>query len=315
MRFFMKPSGLAILTLLCMLAGTVPLARGDFLFVISSGGVIEELDSSGTVIKSDIATVSGAESLAFNANGNLFVGSSSGNIYEVSPSSGKVTTFISGSFGSPVLAFNANGDLFVGASNNTGTIEELSSQGSVINSSFATGLGAISALAFNAAGDLFVTNGSSVPPPIYEVTPSGSVSTFATASSGLGAGLAFNASGELYYATYEGYIYSVKPNSTTYLANIPANTAPGDALAVNSSGDLFVSSGNVDSGGTVTQFVYEVTPSGSVKQFANVPGAAGLAFQPAIAFVPAPSSLTLLSLGLCGLAGYTWRGRRYLSFP
>ena len=313
MRFFMKPSGLAILTLLCMLAGTVPLARGDFLFVISSGGVIEELDSSGTVIKSDIATVSGAESLAFNANGNLFVGSSSGNIYEVSPSSGKVTTFISGSFGSPVLAFNANGDLFVGASNNTGTIEELNSQGSVINSSFATGLGAITALAFNANGDLFVANGDNS--KIYEVTAANTYTTFATAPSGLGAGLAFNASGDLFYATYEGYIYSVKPNSTTYLANIPANTAPGDALAVNSSGDLFVSSGNVDSGGTVTQFVYEVTPSGSVKQFANVPGAAGLAFQPAIASAPAPSSLTLLSLGLCGLAGYTWRGRRYLSFP
>ncbi len=307
MRFFMKPSGLAILTLLCMLAGTVPLARGDFLFVISSGGVIEELDSSGTVIKSDIATVSGAESLAFNANGNLFVGSSSGNIYEVSPSSGKVTTFISGSFGSPVLAFNANGDLFVGASNNTGTIEELSSQGSVINSSFATGLGAITALAFNANGDLFVANGDNS--NIYEVTAAKTYTTYASAS-GLGAGLAFNASGDLFYATYEGNIYSVTAGSATSFASLNSNTAAGDALAVNSSGDLFVSSG-----GGSSQYVYEVTAKNTFSKFASVSGPAGLAFQPAIAFVPAPSSLTLLSLGLCGLAGYTWRGRRYLSFP
>ncbi len=305
MRFFTKPSGLAILALLCMPAGTVPLTRADFLFVISSGGKIEKLDSSGNVINSDFATVNDAESLAFNANGNLFVGSSNGNIYEVSPL-GSVTTFKSGSFGSPVLAFNASGDLFV--SSTTGTIEELNSSGGVINASFASGLGAITALAFNASGDLFVASGSNS--NVYEVTAANTYTTYASASSGLGAGLAFNANGDLFYATYEGNIYKVTSGSASSYASLNSNTAAEDVLAINSSGDLFVTSG----GGT-SQYVYEVTAKNTFSQFASVNGPAGLAFQPSIASAPVPSSLTLLSLGLCGLAGYSWRRRRFISVP
>ena len=92
---------------------------------------------------------------------------------------------------------------------------------------------------------------------IAEVTSSGAVSNYAAGLTTV-SGLAFDASGNL-YASEEthGKVIKIAPNGTqTTFATVP-NEA--EALVFDSKGNLFIN--------TLSSYIYEVTPTGTMSQF------------------------------------------------
>jgi DNA-binding beta-propeller fold protein YncE len=144
-------------------------------------------------------------------------------------------------------------------------------------------------LAFNSTGDLFMSdmpNGI-----IYEFTPSGVPSIFAW---GLvyPSGLAFNSVGDLFVADGMGNIFEFTPGGTcsTFASGSGLYSIYYRGLAFDSSGNLFeadAGSGNI----------YEFTPDGVQSTFAS-----GLNHPAGLAFQSVPEPVTLLLLGLGGLA-------------
>ena len=106
-----------------------------------------------------------------------------------------VTSFTNGALDDPTgIAFDpANGNLFV-ANSGDGTISEFTPTGSLVNSTYASGLGDAQGIAFDSSGNLYVAdkgNGD-----IYEVpSGGGSASVFANAGVGIN-DLAFDKSGK-----------------------------------------------------------------------------------------------------------------------
>jgi len=137
--------------------------------------------------------------------------------------------------------------------------------------------GAILLIAASApAQNLFVADSGSG--KIYEFTPNGGSSTFA---SGLNdpTAVAFDSSGNLYVANYgDNTVTKIAPLGTMSTV-VSGLTKPYNGLAINSAGNLFVSSWSGYGSGYIT----EVTPQGAASTFASggFSGPEGLAFNSA----------------------------------
>jgi autotransporter-associated beta strand protein len=108
---------------------------------------------------------------------------------------------------------------------------------------------------------------------IYEFTPNGTRSTFASGLAGPW-GLAFNSSGNLFVASDSIYKYAPNGTQSTFASGVS-----GGALAVNSSGDLFVSEITLSVDGPGESIIYEFTPNGTQSTFdRGVSGVGVLAF-------------------------------------
>lgn len=256
-----------------------------------------------------------------------------GTVIAIQPNGTVSAPIISGLEDPFALAFDSSGDLFIGAE---ARIIEITPGGT--QSTFASGM-ATTALAFNSAGDLFAGVGNT----IIEITPNGTKSTFAT----LGfqqdvKALAFNSSGDLFAAESAvsmGAIFEYTPGGTQSTFATSINVP--NALAFNSAGNLFVSSG----GGSIFEFtpdgtrstfatgsngaeglafnsagilfeasrlngtIYEYTPGGTQSVFASgLTSPDALAFQP----VPEPSVPGLVGAGTVSLLAWRFRRKRQL---
>lgn len=140
------------------------------LFVSSlyNGGTVSEFNSNGQLVHSFASGSSGLNrfpaGLAFNGTGNLYVvNQEPGSVAEFNSSGVLINNSFVTSPGAFGLAFGENGNLYVAnytgtQSNYVGTVSEFAPDGSLIDSSFASGLDGASGLAFDNNGNLFVAN-------------------------------------------------------------------------------------------------------------------------------------------------------------
>jgi DNA-binding beta-propeller fold protein YncE len=191
-------------------------------------------------------------------------------------------------------------NVFVANSGNN-TVSEFNSSGTLITSSFASGLSNPEGLAFDSSGNLYVVNSGNN--TISEFNSSGTLITGSFAS-GLSnpEGLAFDSSGNLYVANNNG-IWEFGPSGT--LIKSPSPIVSGLSatvdLAFDSRGNLYVTMPllnaveEYDSRGNLIK----ASPIGSV----NDPSF--LAISPEI--VPEPSTWALAGMGLATLLALRWR--------
>ncbi len=133
------------------------------------------------------------------------------------------------------------------------------------------------AMAFDSAGDLFVADAPGPPPfhpgYIFKITPGGMNNNFASGLN-IPSGLAFDSAGDLFEADNgSGNIYEFTNGvSQPRWARSPPGCTPG-ALAFNSAGNLFVTSGGN---------IYEFTNGVATEMGTFATGVSGgyLAFQP-----------------------------------
>jgi sugar lactone lactonase YvrE len=240
-------------------------SSGDLLAGGMSDNVVYRFTSAGarTVFASGIM----ADSLAFDAFGNLFVSDPQNKrIVKITPG-GTATQFAVGQNGEDFvpggLAFDAAGNLFaVNTANNT--IYKYTHAG--VRSTFASGLNRPFGVAFDAAGNLFVSEQNSG--NILKFAPGGGAPTIFTTGFIVPLGLASDSVGNLFVAEFgTNKAVKVAPNGTHTTINPSALLSPRQ-IAIDASGNVFVSTvGNgqivkISTAGTQTVFASGIHPGG-----------------------------------------------------
>lgn len=291
----------------------------------------------------------------------FFVSDANKNVIDEVGPTGSVTPFITTHLNRPEgLAFNSAGDLFV-ANSGSNTIDEFSPTGTYLGT-FATFQGSNEAIgpqniAFDSAGDLYVYGQSySV---IEKLSPTGAELFSVTPTQAGLAGVAVAPDGTFYSAETNGGFsnYVIEKFSPTgadlgVFAALPGRNLQAQQMALDSSGDLFVTSyvggghSQIDeyspTGVHLTTFgqaylsysqqpafdafgnvyitsstgVVEFSPSGSYLGTYDVPSGGypyGIAFAPQS--VPEPTGLLLLAIGTAGAFVAHRHGRRISRKP
>ena len=234
-----------------------------------SDNVVYRFTSTGA--RSVFASGIMADSLTFDAFGNLFVSDPQNKrIVKITPG-GTVTQFAAGQNGEDFvpggLAFDAAGNLFaVNTANNT--IYKYTPAG--MRSTFASGLNRPFGLAFDPAGNLFVSEQTSG--NILKFAPGGGAPTIFTTGFVVPLGLASDLAGNLFVAEFgTNKVVKVAPNGTH--TTIASSLLSPRQTAIDANANVFVST--VGNGQIV-----EISPAGSQTVFASGIHPGGLAFEP-----------------------------------
>jgi sugar lactone lactonase YvrE len=237
----MKPAafGFAVLACCSSEAGTI--------YGTSQNNLVE-IDTSvpGGNATNIAGGLNGAFGVAVDAAGNVFVGENY-DVQEFSPTGTPFGVFANLQLRSPEsLAFDSHGNLFVGT---YGSILEFSPLGNLINT-IATGNNIIgndpnNGLAFDAAGNLYDADGFNN--VIRRYSPGGAY--VGSWSGGLNQpdGLAFDSAGNLYVNNYYNVGVTEFSSSGASLGTVISSQQVqyGFGLAIDSSGNFFVSVGNL----------------------------------------------------------------------
>ncbi len=285
--------------LLCLTTAFERAARAGYLYVDDqAAGIVYRVDGSGN----KTAFLSGLDfptALAADNSGNIYL-AAAGGIYEYS-SNGTQSTFahLGGMMG---MAVNGSGDVFgsvLGRIQGESEVFEFTPSGQ--ESLVYNLLKEPNAIAIDSSGDVFVAdygNGSSGTGSIREFFPIPSAPYFieSTYASGLNGadGLAFDKSADLFEDDGLTGTINEFTSSGRKLNYFSAGEQTND-LAIDPSGDLFVTAGPFGSGQVI-----EISPSRVESTFAT-----GFENPVSLVYVaPEPTSLVLVVFGIAGVVGF-----------
>jgi hypothetical protein len=155
------------------------------------------------------------------------------------------------------------------------------------------------------SGQAYVTGNNSVLQSIDLTT--GALNTIGNMG-GVDRGLVFFASGQMYgFDQLNSNLYLVNPsNASTMLVGGSGPAVIVEDSTFDASGSLFLS----DFGGKIDQVDPNTGARTTVSTFVGPSGYLGLSTIPSPTATPEPASLTMLSIGALGIAGYSWHRRR-----
>jgi sugar lactone lactonase YvrE len=285
-------SALTLLIILSVGASDV-LADVSFLVTEASTNTVGRIDANGqvTTFASGLRTPIG---LAVDQSGNVYVSNFTGSfatgyVEKFSPTGKDLGAFATGLNEPSDLAIDKSGNVFV-AEYLTNSIRKFSPSGQNLGT-FAGLINSPNRTAFDAEGNLFVTAGSK----LEKYSPSGvHLNSFSIAGGPVA--LAIDSADTVYL--WDAVNHNIKKYSTSgVFLGVFASTGQGfiESLAFDPAGNLYATS---EFSGTVEKF----SPTGrDLGVFAS-----GLSNPQVLALVatavPEPSRLTLLGLGLAGLA-------------
>jgi sugar lactone lactonase YvrE len=260
----------------------------DTIYFSSNGKGIYKYNSAGTgnLIYSNSGTIGG---ITFDTNGNLYATQYfvQGKIIKID-SDGRVTTFAS-NLNNPSFITFRDDYLYVSSSTVSGSIEKFDMNGN--RTTYVSGLYNPKGLAFDVSGNLFVNCGEWTG-DIKKIDIYGNIFTFAT---GITApeGLAFDKNGYLYCARStgpSGFIYKFDSNGNSTIFGYGQHLKYTTGLAFDSMGNLY------ETNRVVPGTINKIDPYGNSTVFAS-----GLNGSTAIAIIPEPTTISLISLGLLAL--------------
>jgi len=283
----------------------LPVYAIDLLYTEWGTPDIGIVNSNGT--KSVYAITSGQQSGPFTTDGqgNLFISDNTNQqIIKVSSSNRSVSTYASGGlFNNPGgLAFDGNGNLFASnyAWTSGTTVLKINPAGAV--SVFANVLGGGSLAYKNNTGEIYV--GNYFNSKINQIDTAGSVTTFKNVGgTGNANSILFDAFGNFYYST-QGY-----GNSTPTISKVTTDGSTSLFWTAGSYGGSYL--GQIVYDQSQNEFyaaygtsILKIDSSGNSSVYARNVTTGGIS---GLAILPEPSALSLLAVGLSGLAVIRWR--------
>ena len=293
------------------MSGTSPAAADTILYATQPfSNQISAVDITTNTITPVILNSHTSDGLIFAPNGNIvYTGSGDGTVHMFNPVT-KVDTVLATGMSNPAdLTLEPGGTSVLVSDRQTNKINRvlLSGGGFTTLASLAGNPFGLNGLAYDDSGRLFAVSQGSV---ISQINPStGAVLNTSSVLAGVPDGLTFDSfTHKLYAAANGGQVYAINPTTlaTTQLANASAltGTTP-DGLTSDGAGNLYIATfGDMHIyqydlvGQTLTQRTF-VT---NLDDLAPLSGPGAL--------TPEPASITLLGIGIAGMAGYAWRRLR-----
>ncbi len=297
---------------------TVSRAQAETLYATANDGYseIDQVDTVTNSVTTYLNTIAPPDSVMFDSSGDVIYSTvtvGNGQVVKYNPITMVSTTLASGLTNSADVVLEPGGNSMLVSDYGNGSIERINLNTFMVTT-LATGLGNPEGLAY-VGNKLFANIGNRYGGPtgkeVVQLNPI--TGAILATSPGLNSldGLTYDSYSGLLYASslFGNFVYSIDPNNLNNV-QIATGTVPGpDGIASDGLGNIFIASS--DSIGDSHVYQFNLT-NNTMTQRALVNGLDDLAPASGGGSIPEPSSLALLSFGVCilGMGGRV----RYPSF-